>query len=415
MKLLQKINRNYLISSALVLAAGLLVFYFIVNRIASREIIEGLHASEVRIVHELKSGRQVPRLYPLIEVEKTAKTGPATVKDTVIFDPIEGEKEVFKERNTYRNINGQNYHITIRALVVEKEDIVRGIFFSTAAIFLLLVIILYLINKRTASAVWHPFYRNLSELKNFSVKQNNPIKLHKTGITEFDELNQAVSRLTRKVADDYRSLKEFTENASHEIQTPLSVILVNLEEILQKELPEEEMTKIYQVYRAAKQLSALNRHLLLLTKIENGQFPEENILLEQVVKEKWESLKPLADNAGLRATLSMQGQFPVTMNEGLAEILAGNLLSNAIRHNRKGGKIRITVTGNRLEICNTGMEEALPEKEIFSRFAKNGAEGTGLGLAIAKRICDTHHLLLRYAFAENRHCFTVTLKNAKNQ
>ncbi len=410
MKLLQKINRNYLISSAVVLLAGLAVFYFLINRIASREILEGLYASETRIVHELKKNKTVPPLYPLIEVGKTIKTGPSYVKDTTIFDPVENENEVFKELNTFRNINGHNYHIVIRALAVEKKDIVSSLFLSIALIFLLLVAAQYLINKKTTTDVWQPFYRNLSELKNFSVKQNNPIKLHKTGITEFDELNEAVSRLTRKVADDYRNLKEFTENASHEIQTPLSVVLVNLEEIMQKELPEEEMKKIYQVYRAAKQLSALNRHLLLLTKIENGQFPEENIRLDRVVKEKWESMEPLADNAGLRATLSIRGEFPVTMNEGLAEILAGNLLSNAIRHNLKGGEIRITVTTDRFTVCNTGQEEALPGKEIFGRFVKKGAEGAGLGLAIAKRICDTHHLHLRYAFTENRHCFTVARK-----
>ncbi len=408
MKLLHKINQRYLISSAIVLLVGLVIFYFLINNIASREILEGLHASETRIVHELGKHETVPHLYPLIEVKPTSKTGPAYVKDTTIFDPVEKENEVFKELNTFRKINGQNYHIIIRALAVEKKDIVSSIFLSIAVIFLLLVGTLYFINKKTTATVWLPFYQNLAILKKFSLKENRKVFLHQTGITEFDELNKAVSGLTEKVRADYLSLKEFTENASHEIQTPLSVILMNLEEILQQNLPEKELTKIYQAYEAARRLSSLNSHLLLLTKIENGQFEAENTVLNDVIPLRLEAFQPLIKSAGLHANLVIKGIFQVKMHKVLVDILINNLLSNAIKHNRKGGEIRITISENLLEVCNPGIPEPLDEKEIFNRFVKKGSKGLGLGLAIAKRICDTHHLHLRYAFAENRHCFTVT-------
>jgi signal transduction histidine kinase len=407
MRLLQKINRNYLISSAVVLLAGLAIFYFLINRIASQEILEGLYASETRIVHELGKNETVPHLYPLIEVKATRENGPAYIKDTTIFDPMEKEDEVFKELNTFRNINGQNYHIIIRALAVEKKDIVTSIFLSIAVIFLLLVGTLYFINKKTTAKVWHPFYRNLALLKNFSLKENRQVSLHQTGITEFDELNKVISALTEKVRADYRSLKEFTENASHEIQTPLSVILMNLEEILQQNLAKKELTKIYQAYEAARRLSTLNSHLLLLTKIENGQFEAGNTTLNDVISLRLKAFQPLIKSAGLHIALTIEQVFQVKMHEALAEILMNNLISNAIKHNIKGGEIRITLSENRLEICNTGIYEPLDEKEIFNRFIKKGSQGLGLGLAIVKRICDMHHLSVVYAFSDSMHCFTV--------
>ncbi len=407
MRLLKKINRSYLISSAVVLIIGLLAFYFLINHIASLEIIEGLHASEARIVHELGQHETVLRLYPLIEVEETQKTGHEFVKDTVIFDPIEGENEVFKELNTFRSVNGKLYHITIRALAVEKEDIVMSIFLSITAIFLLLIGVLYFINKSTATTVWKPFYQNLEILMNFSLKENHKITLRNTGITEFDELNAGITRLTEKVVSDYKNLKEFTENASHEIQTPLSVILLNLEEVLQKNLPETELTKIYHTYEAAKRLSVLNQHLLLLTKIENGQFAAEKLFLNKVIQNRLEVFTPLIDSANLRIRFEMQEDFPVKMHEALAETLVNNLLSNAIKHNNEGGTIRISISGNEFEICNTGKEEPLPGNEIFNRFVKKDSSGLGLGLAIVKRICDIHKLEISYAYSEGMHCFTI--------
>ncbi len=407
MRLLKKINRSYLISSAVVLVIGLLAFYFLINHIASLEIIEGLHASEARIVHELGQHKEVSGLYPLIEVEETHKTGSEFVKDTTIFDPIEGEDEVFKELNTFREINGKLYHITIRALSVEKEDIVMSIFLSITAIFLLLIGVLYFINKNTATTVWKPFYQNLEILKNFSLKENHEITLHDTGITEFDELNAGITRLTEKVVSDYKSLKEFTEDASHEIQTPLSVILLNLEEVLQRNLPEAELTKIYHTYEAAKRLSVLNQQLLLLTKIENEQFTAEKLFLNKVIQNRLVALSPLIDSAKLQIQYDAQGDFPIIMHEALAETLINNLLSNAIKHNNQGGTIRINISGNEFEICNTGKEEPLLQKEIFNRFVKKDSQGLGLGLAIVKRICDTHVLEINYAYSKEMHCFTI--------
>ncbi len=407
MKLLKKINRSYLISSAIVLLVGLLIFYFLINRIASHEILEGLHASETRIVHELKNHKAVPRLYPLIEVTRTSKTGPEYVKDTTIFDPVENENEVFKELNTFRRINGENYHIVIRALAVEKRDIVSSIFLSITAIFLLLIITLYFINKKAASAIWQPFYQNLSALKAFSLKENQKVILQKTGIAEFDELNHVVSELTQKVQNDYQSLKEFTENASHEIQTPLSVILMNLEEVLQQDLPEKELTRIYHTYEAAKRLSALNRHLLLLTKIENKQFTPKSLCLNQTIQSRYTVLQPLIESAKLRVKTEEKGCFRVRMHETLAETLINNLLSNAIKHNKKEGVIHLILTDKTLKICNTGNENPLPQETIFQRFVKKDSQGLGLGLAIVKRICETHQLEIKYTFSKGIHCFTI--------
>jgi len=96
------------------------------------------------------------------------------------------------------------------------------------------------------------------------------------------------------------------------------------------------------------------------------------------------------------------------MNKELADILVGNLLSNAIRHNDSNGSIMIQTDDNKLLIANTG-DVPLDKKRIFDRFYKSDySDGSGLGLAIVQHICDQYHFNLNYDFSKGRHSFSVT-------
>jgi signal transduction histidine kinase len=154
-------------------------------------------------------------------------------------------------------------------------------------------------------------------------------------------------------------------------------------------------------------LSALNSHLLLLTKIENGQFEAGTISLNKVIRHRLDLFQPLVAGAGLKIHVSMPENFQANMHEALAEILVNNLLSNAIKHNKKDGEIYIEVTENSLEICNSGNPEPLNEKEIFNRFVKKDSKGLGLGLSLVRQICHRHGLSVTYRFSGGRHCFRV--------
>ena len=139
--------------------------------------------------------------------------------------------------------------------------------------------ILFLINKKINTTVWTDFEHNLHEIESFNFSENNNLRLTVTGIEEFDRLNKVINNLTTKLKTDFQSLKEFSENASHEIQTPLSIVLLNLEEMLQQDLSEDIFRKVITSINALKRLSTLNQSLILLTKIENRQFSADQTIL----------------------------------------------------------------------------------------------------------------------------------------
>jgi signal transduction histidine kinase len=210
---------------------------------------------------------------------------------------------------------------------------------------------------------------------------------------------------------DYLSLKEFTENASHEIQTPVSIALMNLEEILQHDIKEDLFQKVVNVINSLKRLSAMNQNLILLTKIENRQFESSNeVSINEKVLQKKDEFSGLFESKKLDVKIQSEGDFVVRMNEYLSDVLVGNLLSNSVKHNIKGGKIRILINPGILKICNTAEQNTLTNKNIFNRFVSGNPNSSGLGLAIVSQICELNNLEVHYQ-KDDLHCFTIRMKS----
>lgn len=258
--------------------------------------------------------------------------------------------------------------------------------------------------------VWADFEHNLHEIESFGLSQNQNISLLETSIEEFQRLNQVINNLTHKLKSDYLMLKEFTENVSHEIQTPLSIALLNLEQILQQDLKEETFQRVVKSINALKRLSALNQSLILLAKIENKQFiTDKEISFKELVSRKEKEFSILFEAKKLDIKLLIEQDFIVEMNEQLADILINNLFSNAINHNIVGGDIRIFMNAKTFEICNTGENNLLTDDTIFNRFVSGNPKSYGLGLAIVKKICETSNLNIRY-LKNDYHCFIINSK-----
>jgi signal transduction histidine kinase len=228
---------------------------------------------------------------------------------------------------------------------------------------------------------------------------------------EFGRLNKVIGNLTEKLKSDYLIQKEFTENASHEIQTPLSIALLNLEEILQQDLKEETFQKTATVISALKRLSALNQSLILLSKIENKQFEaDRSVSLKEIVTRKLDEFSVLLETKALEVKVQIEQDFQIRLNEQLAELLINNLLSNAVNHNIRGGKIIILMYNGSLRICNTGEDNSLTNESIFNRFVSGNPKSYGLGLAIVRKICETHDLEINY-YKDEMHCFVLKTKS----
>jgi signal transduction histidine kinase len=281
------------------------------------------------------------------------------------------------------------------------------------AIPLLLLLILSLLvsfitTKKMNKTIWNDFEINLKEIEKFSLSKPDNLNLKKTDIKEFDSLNNSVLVMTNKLQNDYKNLKEFTENASHELQTPIAIISANLEEVLQHDLSESVFKQVVATQNAVKRLSNLNKNLLLLSKISNQQYPDkQELVFNNIVKEKLDELNPLIQNKNIEVSFEENDKLKVSINPFLADILLNNLLSNAINHNIENGKIVIKISKSQLQISNTGNDNSLSNDNIFDRFSKENSKSYGLGLSIVKKICETHNLQISYSKDKN-HYFNLT-------
>lgn len=251
---------------------------------------------------------------------------------------------------------------------------------------------------------------NIGPTQNFNLNQQANIEFEDTDIKEFDELNLSLSKLIDQNISVYRTQKEFTENASHELQTPLAILKNKLDILLQNDdLTEKQYQIVEEMHKALTRSSSINRNLLLLAKIDNSQFDNSEViqfneLLEQsiqILQEHFEQ-KKIALHSDISSNVEVKG------NSSLLEVLVNNVILNAIRHTSVSGMITIRLTNSVFEVSNSGTE-ALNQDLLFKRFSKLSTDnrGSGLGLAIIKQICKLQNWNITYRFENDLHIFSI--------
>ena len=412
MKFLAKINRNYLVLFSIILLLLSLSGYYTLKAILIQNTRESLLLQAALIEKQIAKTGTIPNLKPIIEINVISirPVDHPVFNEKIIYNETEKEQESFVEYSNTIKVKQVYYSIKLREASVETEDLAASIAVSILMLLLAAFAISYFITKRLNKTTWNIFEHNLKQIENFDFRENKSLQLHSSGIEEFDRLNIVVNNLTTKLKNDFLTLKEFTENASHEIQTPLAIASLNLEEILQQELNEDSFRKVVTAINALKRLSALNQNLLLLTKIENNQFTSRGVIvLNDLIERKIKEFEPVFKAKNIRVDVAKSSVFHAKINLQLAEILINNLFSNAVNHNIDSGSVYISIHGNGFKICNSGMPGNLNDETIFNRFVKGNSKSHGLGLAIVKQICDTNQMEIHYTKNEF-HCFTITQK-----
>ena len=266
-----------------------------------------------------------------------------------------------------------------------------------------------LINRWQLRRLWKPFYATLDNIEKFRLGKKGTPYFDKTYIVEFDFLNSKISQFIREAEKEYFLLKEFTENASHELQTPLSIVRSTLDVLIQDEnISESQSFYLQRAYSAIQKMSKLNQSLLLLSKIENGQFTETHFFdFKTMVEQKMAGWQELWQGRNLEISSSLHSA-PVNMNEQLADILLNNLFSNAARHSAEGGSVFLKLDENVFEISNTANNGALDPDKLFKRFSKAGQDTDhhGLGLSIVKQITGSRTNPFS-TVNDDRHFFSV--------
>jgi signal transduction histidine kinase len=340
------------------------------------------------------------------------------VSERCEYDDRLKRKECKLTVSSYFNIKGRNYRITSYNYVSKSKDILGGMLNAVVYKMLLIILAVSLTGRILSRRLFTPFHKTIETLRGFNLRNRQKIQLPETNVKEFKELNTFLKKMTDKAVEDYSALKEFSENASHELQTPLAVIRSKLELLTETNITEGQASLILDMHNAIDKLSRINRSLILLTKLENHEF--EVAAPIKICKVANEVLANFSDRIVLKGiTVNARVDKNVTafIHYTLAEILLNNLLSNAVRHNIDGGKIDIHLDQYRLAISNTGLPLTIPAEDLFQRFRKSDqcADSIGLGLAIVKQICDVNGFAISYENVGDVHTVQVTFAIASNR
>ncbi|MCK9202927.1 MAG: HAMP domain-containing histidine kinase [Bacteroidales bacterium] len=419
MKLLTKTSRYYLILSGIVFIVSGLIFYQLLQRVFYSQMDLALKDEKELIEETINYSDSVPDFRTIFGhlVEVTILYDPNRknefIHDTVMYSSEDGKflsyRHLFVENTS---VHQKGYTINIYKPLHETEMLITGIVIVIALVFIALLAILVAVNYFISRRVWIPFYRILSHLGYYDINREKPLELTKTDIYEFNQLNEALEKMSNKIRQDFINLKEFNENAAHELQTPLAVIKSKLDLLIQDEsLTEEQMQLISSVYDATTRMSKLNQGLLLISKIENEQFPSaERINLSQVIEKTLDHFGELIGHKEIKVDSKMDPSAVVKMNRILAEILITNLLSNAIKHNLQSGSLDILLTAHQLIISNTGQPLDMDPADLFERFRKSNTSGqsVGLGLSIVRKIAMLYHMQISYQYFNGIHSLLLT-------
>jgi len=396
-KLLAKTNRYYLLLAAVLFALGGVVLYFSLNLALRDEVDEQLLDQRRALT------AAPPAALPADSRRVSRGPLPGGLRDAVRYDPAEQTLVPYRELSFPVVRGGVTYWLTVRKSLLETADLLLVVLSVLLAVLGGLLLSLGLLSRWLARWLWAPFQHTLTHLRAYDLRRHEPLALPATPIDEFTELNQALTQLTERLVADYQQLKEFTENAAHETQTPLAIMQAQLEQLMQDDtLRPTSAALVGELYGGTRRLSRLHQALTLLSKIENQQFSQvEAVRLDQLVAAKARQLEDRAAARGLTLRVVITGRPALAMHPGLAESLVANLLQNAVKHGAPGGSIAVTLTPAELRVANPGPVVTGDPSRFLERFRKHNAasDSPGLGLAIVGQICQYYGFTLRYEFA----------------
>jgi len=418
MKLLTKINRRFLIVSTILLAVCCVLLFYLMRAVIYADVDENLRDEQTQVTERFDRSGQLPAEQNLktnrvhVALTDAKEMIVPSMRDTMVYDSLESEFIPLRQLSFILAKGNEKYSVTLSHSMLETDDLVSTLLIFTAIFIVALFVILYFINRNFSKNIWLPFNDTLEKLRSFDLTGQNKISFSHTGINEFEELNESLNKMTEKMYSDYSRLKEFTEDASHEIQTPLSIIRSKIEMLIQSEnLNETQINSIQKINEAASKLSRLNSALLTLTKIGNQQFSDEQeIHLVSFIRKKIELLEEIIQQKKISVTVEGDENVVLKMSASLADLLFDNLIGNAIKHNMENGSIKIFIEPHYFSIANTGKPLIVSPEKLFERFAKSdkSSESLGLGLAIVKQISESCGFKLNYSMKDDLHTLALS-------
>ncbi|MEM6319657.1 MAG: HAMP domain-containing sensor histidine kinase [Bacteroidota bacterium] len=417
MRLITKATLLYLFIMSLVFGAAGFITYNMVMKVVAKETDYSLAQNMFILKDAIAAGKPIDALQnQKTQITKVTNIVPKDTTyqftDTLAMHPFFKRLEPHRKLTITQLINGEYYRFKMIDIFLETDDVSGGVVSVMSQLFLGLGLTLLVCSFLISSWLFQPFQKTLQKIATFNLKKSKALSLSQTSTKEFKELNEFITTMTDKASRDYITLKEFSENAAHEMQTPIAVAKGKLELLLESpDLSEKQLPLIQSAQAALSKLSRLGQSLSLLTKIENNEFTSREITnFSEVVEQSALIFKDICDLKGLQMQRAISPNISLAINASVADILVSNLIKNAVRYNVPDGWVNIQLDKKQLVVRNPGEAPKVPTQQLFERFRKSNQSGEslGLGLAIVKKICDVNRLKVNYIFEEGVHQLTVT-------
>lgn len=422
MKLLHASTLRLSLLAACIMAFWSVLFYYAMIAEVNDEIDDTLENFSEDIMMRSLAGDSLPsksvgsnNQYFMVPVTEEFAMSHSHVyyEDRNVFIEDRNEHEPARVlTHIFQTEAGDWMSLEVSTPTIEKKDLIEALFAWILVLYAVLLVCIVLTNYWGTLSSMRPLYRLLDWVNNYTPGRKNEGLNNPTNIEEFKQLNEVISLALKRSEALHEQQKQFVGNASHEMQTPLAICIGRLEMLLEDEsLSEEQAMEVIKVLRTLKNLSKMNRSLLLLCKIEGGQFEKKSTVdFEEVLKSILPDYETVFAHKQITTALTVRRPFRLSMDESLATTLATNLLKNAYVHNVEGGEVNVVMTEKMLRIENTGTNEALHPTDIFIRFYHTPGKpaSTGLGLPIVQAICQLYGLSIRYEYEGGRHVFEVT-------
>ena len=268
--------------------------------------------------------------------------------------------------------------------------------YITAAVTLLSGILAYFVSGRALK----PLRSFASQVEMVQMNNLADMKIDEDVLPEFKQLSRSFNQMLERLNTAFAAQRQFTGNAAHELRTPLALMQAQLE-LFSAEHPAvlPETAEFLTLLREqTERLTQMTRTLLEMSNLQQVA-RNERIQLAPMIEEIFTDLAPLSDKRGV--TLTAEGDGIMTGSDALIYRLIFNLTENAVKYNRQGGSVRVSVTQEPekllLRVSDTGC--GIPEEyqrsifQPFFRVDKSRSReygGAGLGLSLVWEIADLH-------------------------
>ena len=414
MKLITKSSLTFISASVIFFLIGSIIMYFSVRNIVSANLNSILIEKKEEIILQSKFNELTNFKSKNININICQNVFEENYSDTVL---IENEKYVlYRKLDFVLTQNNKNYKVSILEPQKRTDLLIIKLVIMILGLAFLFFLILFFVNRHSIKSTLKVFYKTIQKLEKFDINSNKDFKLDTASTFEIKKMNSVIQKMADSLKRDFESQREYIENVSHELQTPLAIINSKLDELIQSEnLSQIQIEKLAVILESTNRLSKINQALIFLTKIDNRLFSAESkFCLNNLVTEQLEMYKDVINEKEINLKTNFTQNLNITMHKQLAETMISNLIRNSIIYNNEQKKVNIFIKNDSLIISNTGEKLTFPENKIFDRFKKSNlnTRSLGIGLSVVKSICNLYTFDIKY---RHNKMHTFTIKFSKNE